>query len=150
MKKIGPVFLLIIATSIAIAQTSLPDEKTAISTLRTFYTDYMSEFSTASGGKQFEDRLSELRSKYCTAKCKKQYKKLIEGTDSDPIIKGQDSDAKFAKTLSIKRDLKKSNVYDVSYFYYAPGKDGKSHKESVTIKLHVTRENGNFKIDEFL
>jgi hypothetical protein len=149
MKKIISIFLLVAATTISFAQTISSDDKQAINTLRTFYTAYVSEFSNENNAKKFEGRLDELRRKYYTVKCQKQYKRLGEETDSDPIIKGQDSDAKFAKTLSIKRDFGKSNVFDVSY-YYLLGENGKTHKEIITIKLLVIKENGNFKIDKFL
>ncbi|HWD87729.1 MAG TPA: DUF3828 domain-containing protein [Mucilaginibacter sp.] len=150
MKKIISIFLLIAMANILGAQTSSLDEKRTISTLKTFYTAYMSTFSDSGNVRQSERRLEILRSKYCTAKCRKQYKKLVEETDGDPIIQGQDSAPEFAKTLSIKRNIKESSVYTVSYYYFPLGEDGKQHKETITIKLLMIKENGNVKIDAFL
>ena len=125
------------------------DEKQAIAMLRTFYRSYMSAFSI-NDPKLFQNNLKELREKYLTDRGKKEYKKLIEETDSDPIIKAQDGDVKWAKTLSIKRDLKKPNLYILSYSNDEYGDDGKLHKNTTTISLFVINQNGSYKIDHFL
>jgi hypothetical protein len=96
MKNIISIFLIVTASTISFAQTSSSDDKQVINTLRAFYTTYISEFAIADGGRQFEASLGGLRNKYSTAKFQKQYKRLVQKTDSDPIIQGQDSDAEFA------------------------------------------------------
>jgi len=144
------IFLAVVFAAISNAQTNSFEEKQAINTLKTFYVAYMSEFSDSGDIRQSETRLEELRNKYCTAKCRKQYKRLVGETDGDPIINGQDSGVEFTKTLSFKRVDKTTNKYIVSYYFFMKGEGGKQHKETVTIKLLVIKENGNFKIDAFL
>jgi len=107
MKKVIVAFLLVINAVISKSQTATDDQQ-ATTVLKTFYTAYLSA--------QDNNALVGLRKKYCTLKCEKQIKQLIKTTDSDPIIKGQDSDPKWAKTLSVKRGPGKPNTYAVSYY----------------------------------
>ena len=141
MKKIIFIFLIVTIAGVSKSQATL-DEKQAIAMLKTFYTAYMS----ADGN----NILGGFRKKYCTPKCEKQIKQLIEETDSDPIIKAQDSAPQWAKTLLIKRDLNKPNVYTVSYHYDVIGDDQKPHKTTLTINLVVIKINGVFKVDKIL
>jgi len=149
MKKVIIIFLFIISAAISKAQNNSTDEKQAVIMLKTFYTAYMSEFSD-NNIKHLEIQLSQLRKNYCTIKCEKEYKKLVDETDSDPIIKAQDSDAKWTKTLSVVRDPKNQNLYIVSYNNDEYGEDGKLHKQTTTSKLIVIKQNSSFKIDSIL
>jgi len=149
MKKIILALFLLTSAVVTKSQT-VSDDQQAIATLKTFYTAYMSAFSGTADAHKFENTLNSLRNKYLTIKCRNQYKKLVEDTDGDPIIQGQDSDAKWAKTLSIKRDVNKPNVYSVSYYYDELGENQKYHKTTVTIKLIVIKVNGVFKVDKIL
>jgi len=149
MKKAILALLFVTCTVISKSQTS-SDDKQAIGMLKTFYTAYMSAFSGTDDAHKFEYYLNGLRNKYLTTKCRNQFRKLVEDTDGDPIIHGQDSDAKWAKTLSIKRDVNKQNAYAVSYYYDELGEDQKYHKATITIKLVVIKVNGAFKVDKIL
>lgn len=142
-------FFLIIFAVKTRAQTEA-DEPQIAGMLKTFYTAYMSAFTAPDVDHNFEKTLVGLRKKYCTAKCRKQFGELVESTDGDPIINGQDSDAKWAKTLVIKRDPKTANHYSVSYSYDEYGEDKKLHKSTNTINLAVVKEAGVFKIDKIL
>ena len=141
MKKVIVAFLLVINAVISKSQTATDDQQ-ATTVLKTFYTAYLSA--------QDNNALVGLRKKYCTPKCEKQIQQLIKTTDSDPIIKGQDSDPKWAKTLSVKRGPGKPNTYAVSYYYDEIGDDQKSHKTTVTIKFEMIKVNGVFKVDRIL
>ncbi len=110
--------------------------------LKTFYTAYMTNFSNDTG-----KDLLQLRRKYCTSKCERLFRKLVEETDADPIIKGQDSDAQYAQTLIIKKDNNKANSYTVSYSYDDYNEKGELKKEVATIKLIIIKVKGVFKID---
>ena len=149
MKKAIFAFLLVTSAAISRSQTTSDDQQ-AISMLKTFYTAYMSAFSGTTDAHKFENSLSRLRDKYLTIKCKNQFRKLVEDTDGDPIIQGQDSDARWAKTLSIKSDVNRPNAYAVSYYYNELGEDLKYHKTTITIKLAVMKVNGIFKVDKIL
>jgi len=141
MKKIILAFLLVASTVVSRSQTAADDQQ-ATTVLKTFYTAYLSAHDN--------NVLVGLRKKYCTPKCEKQIRQLIKSTDSDPIIKGQDSDPKWAKTLSVKRGPGKPNTYAVSYYYDEIGDDQKSHKTTVTIKLEMIKVNGVYKVDRIL
>ena len=149
MKKAIFAFLFVTSAVISRSQTTSDDQQ-AISMLKTFYTAYMSVFSGTTDAHKFENSLSSLRDKYLTIKCKNQFKKLVEDTDGDPIIQGQDSEARWAKTLSIKRDVNTQNAYAVSYYYNELGEDQKYHKTTITIKLMLIKINGVFKVDKIL
>ncbi|MFD0765130.1 hypothetical protein ACFQZI_09710 [Mucilaginibacter lutimaris] len=140
MKKALILCLFLAASAVSKAQHT--DESRVKAMLKTFYTAYMTSFSKDTG-----DELLELRKKYCTSKCERLYKKLVEETDGDPFIKGQDSDASYAKTLTIKRDSKTPNSYTVSYYYEEYNEKGKLQKETVTINLIIIKIKGKLKID---
>ena len=144
MKKTLLIFLLSTAVFISKAQTNTPDEKQAETTLKTFYTEYMSAFS---GNGQ---SLKALREKYCTLKCQKQFARLAAATDGDPLIKGQDSDAGLAKTLAVSRNKSRPNAYTVSYQTPSYDNAGNMHQDTVTIQLLLVRQNGTYKVDTIL
>jgi len=79
--------------------------------LKEFYTNYITEVSNGAEPK----KILSLQKKYCTVALLKKIPKLIEQSDSDPFLKAQDSNTEFLKTLSLRKDLKKSNTYIVSY-----------------------------------
>jgi hypothetical protein len=143
MKKVLLVSFLLTVSAISKAQTT--DESRVKTMLKTFYTAYMTAFSSDTG-----NSLLQLRRKYCTAKCERLFKKLVEETDADPIIKGQDSNAKYAQTLIIKKDNNRANSYTVSYSYDDYDEKGKLKRETATIHLFVLKVKGVFKIDSIL
>ncbi len=134
MKKVVFVFILTIAVSASKAQSLNSKDKQSISMLSTFYKGYLSAFFFTEPGHNFEHSLVKLRKKYLTARCQRQFKKLILKTDSDPIINGQDVEPKWAETLSIKRNFKHPNLYTISF-------------SNVNIALCVIKQQSNFKID---
>lgn len=85
----------------------------AIKMLREFYTSYMTQFTDLSSG--HEQKTNAILKKYCTASLINRIPKLADQTDSDPFLKAQDSDSSWAKSLVIKKDLKRANTYNVSY-----------------------------------
>lgn len=149
MKKTLFTFLFICSACFAQAQSPAKDEQQAAAMLKTFYTSYMSAFS-ATDDTNFEKTLSSLRKRYCTLKCQHQYKKLAAATDADPIINGQDSDAKWAATLAVKKLPLKPDAYVVSYYYDEEQENGKIHKTRVGIKLKLKKVNSSYQIDEIL
>jgi hypothetical protein len=107
--------------------------KSAEGMLKEFYTKYITEFYVGAV------KLPSIQRKYCTTKLLHYIPKYIEQTDGDPFLKGQDTDTAYLKTLSIKKDNKRKNIYTVSYI------DNLNQK--VTIHLRVIKERGKFKID---
>ncbi|WDF54050.1 DUF3828 domain-containing protein [Mucilaginibacter sp. KACC 22063] len=131
--------LLLVATAITSkAQSSSPEQ--AITMLNKFYTAYMSELSSDKDLKIIDQTLSSLRQKNCTPACLKQFKKLAVKTDADPFLKAQDCDKEWLKTLHIKKDPKKSNIYAVSYTAI------NDTNEKIVIHLLVVNQNGLYKI----
>jgi hypothetical protein len=131
--------LLFVVTAITSKAQNNSSEQ-AITMLNKFYTAYMSEFSSSHDLRVIEHNLLSLRQKYCTSTCLKQYQKLVEQTDADPLIKAQDSDKDLLKTLNIKRNLKKTNLYTVSYIAI------NDNNEKIVINLIVIKQNGLPKI----
>jgi hypothetical protein len=94
------------------AQDNLPDTH-AIKMLEDFYTSYMKEFTDLSYG--HKHRTNVILKKYCTVSLINKIPKLADQMDSDPFLKAQDSDSSWVKSLVVKKDLKRSGVYIVSY-----------------------------------
>jgi len=118
--------LLTINYSCVQAQATFSDNEAKV-TLRSFYTSYMTEFSNLSPSR--EKKLNAIKSKYCTESLLKKLPALAEQTDSDPLLKAQDSDAAWLKTLTVEKDLKKPNTYNVSYV------DGGNNKTIIHLTL---------------
>jgi hypothetical protein len=127
--------LLTINYSCVQAQATFSDNEAKVA-LKSFYTSYMTEFSNLSPSR--EKKLSAIKSKYCTEALLKKLPALTEQTDSDPLLKAQDSDAAWLKTLTIERDSKKPNTYSVSYI------DGGNNK--TVIHLTLTKQGSAIKI----
>ena len=94
------------------AQDNQPDTQ-VMKMLQNFYTSYMKEFTDLSSG--HEHRTNVILKKYCTVSLINKIPKLADQMDSDPFLKAQDSDSSWAKSLVVKKDLKRSGVYIVSY-----------------------------------
>ena len=109
-------------------------DKQALTMLKEFYTNYITEVSNGAEPK----KILSLQKKYCTVALLKKIPKLIEQSDSDPFLKAQDSNTEFLKTLSLRKDLKKSNTYIVSYIA----------DKKIIINLEVVHENETFRIAE--
>jgi hypothetical protein len=101
-----------------------------------FYTSYMKEFTDLSSAR--EHKINAIIKKYCTTSLINKIPKLADQIDSDPFLKAQDSDSTWAKSLVIKKDLKRPSVYTVSY------RDGSN--TNTTIHLFVIRQKESYKI----
>ncbi len=139
MKKIF-CFIFLISSFASNAQIQSTDP--AILMLKKFYTAYMSEFSATYDLETIERNLSNLRQKNCTPQCLKQYEKLGNETDADPLIKAQDSGTAFLKHLTVNKNPTKSNLYTVTYL-------DEYGKQKTTINLVVVKKNGVSKIAGF-
>jgi hypothetical protein len=119
----------------ALAQND-PHDNQIMKMLRDFYSSYMNEFTDLSTG--HEQKTNAILKKYCTADLIKKIPKLMEQMDADPILKTQDSDSAWVKSLVIIKDLKRSSVYIVSYV------DGGNTE--TTIHLLVVDQNEKYKV----
>lgn len=124
--------LLSVANNYASAQNN-QSNKEALRMLKEFYTKYITEFYVGA------EKLPSIQRKYCTTKLLHYIPKYIEQTDGDPFLKGQDTDTAYLKTLSIKKDKKRKNIYTVSYIG--------NPNQKITIHLLVVKGKGSFKID---
>jgi hypothetical protein len=79
-----------------------------------------------------------IKRKYCGTALLKRIPKLAEQTDSDPLLKAQDCSSEFAKSLVIKKDLKRPGVYIVSY--------GGGDASNTIIHLVMVNQNERYKI----
>ena len=103
-----------------------------VSMLREFYTAYITTFATGT-----DDKLLALQRKYCTARLLKRIPDMIEKSDGDPFIKGQDSDTAYLKTLTIIKDAGKEGQFTVSY----------QADYKIVIHLTVVERDKKYKID---
>ena len=138
MKKIWLILLFSINAAVLYAQSQSSEKQISVM-LKGFYTKYITAVASSDNPHISEKKLILLRNQYCTSHLLNQIPKLIEQTDSDPFLKAQDSDIAFLKTLSVKKDIKKSNVYTVSYF--------SSLQTKFVIYLKIVKDNEGFKID---
>ena len=143
MKKIFFVCLLLLSTAVSKAQNKVTDTQ-AISMLRKFYTAYITTVANDQS-RIMNEKLSLLKSQYCTKKVLVKIPKIVEQTDSDPFLKAQDSDVSVLKTLSITRNFKKPNLYTVFYSF-----KNEFSNEKIIINLVVINQNGSLKIDNIL
>ena len=104
-----------------------------IAMLKSFYTEYITEFSIGDPKKA-----GLIQKKYTTSGLRHKWDSLQ--IDYDPYLKGQDSDTSFIKTLQITKDLTKPNVYIVTYLDNVPSK--------ATIYLKIVCDSTGYKIDD--
>lgn len=109
-----------------------------ISMLKEFYTAYITE--NAKMPADFT-KINLIKKKYCTANLLSKIEK--EELDYDPFLNAQDSNTEWLKTLTIKKDTKENNLFQVSY------KDTYSGTQ-VIIKLIVIKEMESYKINAIL
>lgn len=119
-------------------QNNFSDEQ-ILGMLKSFYTSYIIEDSKMPTN---YEKLDSIKSKYCTAnllnKIENQFKK--QELDYDPFLNAQDCDIEWLKTLTIRKDTKKSNLYYVSYA-------DNYNNTKITIRLIVVKEKECYKID---
>lgn len=137
MKKKMPRFaffnslIFVVIFNCAQAQSNDPHVK-ALEMIKGFYTNYITDMDKGDVSK-----LDTLQKESCTVNLLHKIPKLSKQMDADPFLKAQDTNIKFLKSLTVKKDLKKEGHYVVSY-----GID-----EKVAINLTVVKVNGEYKID---
>lgn len=121
------------------------DDKEIKEMLKEFYTAYITEVSGNASFKLMAERLDSLKKKYCTEILLEKIPSLVEQSNADPIIKAQDSNIAYLKTLTIETNFKNKNQYQyiVSYF-----DSSNPSIEKTIIHLSVIKEKGNYKIDD--
>jgi hypothetical protein len=115
-------------------------ERKIISTLKEFYTEYISEL-----GKRESDyaKVLEISQKHCTKRLCDELGKYSEimVIDYDPFLNAQDFTDNFLKTLEIKKDSIRNDIYHISYFW-------NGYNEGYRyIELYIVKEGNSYKID---
>lgn len=110
--------------------------------LKKFYTAYITTVSNDQS-KAMNKKITLLRHQYCTKKALAKIPELVEQTDADPFLKAQDSDVSVLKSLSVKRNQTKPNLYTVSYSFI-----NEFSSDKIAINLIVINQNGSLKIDD--
>jgi hypothetical protein len=115
-----------------------PSDKQAITMLKEFYTVYITELSKWPIN---STELNTIKKKYCTSSLLSKIKAQFKSgqLSADPFLQAQDFDISWLKTLSVNRDSKKLNGYNISYI------DSEA-KEKVVIRLTVIKQGDGHKI----
>ena len=108
--------------------------------LRDFYVSYITEtgsdFENRDSSKKIDwNKVDSLLGKYCTANM---IMETADAHDYDPFLKGQMSDHRMLKNLTVQKDSTHDDIYSVTYLYG----DGKT-----TMKFIIINWNDRFKID---
>jgi hypothetical protein len=116
-------------------------QNTEEETLRSFYANYITTCSSEISGKQFVAKVDSICNHFCTSRLSTRIHdlKINRILDYDPFLCAQYCSIEWLKSLSIKRDLKRSNLFIVSF--------KQSSDEIVRVKIIMIPENGQFKID---
>lgn len=137
MKKTLSISLIL--TIVLIANTfQAQAQDGALEMLKHFYKQYIIE-SQKMPSPARRKNISEIKKQNCTQNFL--IKIATEELDSDPFLKAQDIDSSCLKTLAIKRDLKKDNLYQVTYL------DSYNH-HNIIITVTVIKQKDEFKIDD--
>ncbi len=123
------------------SKTGITNDST-IETLKTFYTDYATEFCKEDDVD--EDKLASLREKYLSKNliAKLDSISINDFIDADPILCAQDFAEEWISTFQFKPDNNMKDVYDFCYCYNT-SEGSKSY-----IKLYLIKEDGIFKINK--
>ena len=111
--------------------------------LKAFYNAYIILQSDIKPPKVQEEKVDSLLKRYCTSVFLNFYG-TINGPDEldwDPFLDAQFCSIDWLKSLTIKKDLKRNDLYYVSFI-----KDS-SNNELTTIELSVIKEKDIYKID---
>lgn len=111
-------------------------EEQVVSMLKTFYTSYTTE-NFKRPPLYSQDKVDSIKRKYCKTEVLNLFKDSI---DYDPFTHAQMFDIETLKTLSIRKDSERDNLYYASFLW-------DYEKKQVTIKLSVVKEDGDYKID---
>ena len=120
-------------------KSNQPQENTSdeqiLGMLKSFYSSYITENAKMPLNIA---KIKSIEEKYCTINLLSKLEN--QELDYDPFLKAQDSNIDWLKTLTIKRDSTKQDLYNVSYIeIYSNTK--------VTIKLIVIKQEEFYKID---
>jgi len=103
--------------------------------LKNFYSEYITECRKNTP----ENNIDLVLKKYVTNKLLKKIERL--DLDYDPFINAQDCDENFFKNFKIKKDLKQTNTFIISYIVTYT-------KKTISITLIVVELKGKYKIDD--
>lgn len=119
------------------AQNKFSEEQVKIM-LRNFYTSYIKTISSHKQPKYH--KLDSIERVYCTPNYFNELRKYSTKLEYNPLLKAQDSDLECLKTLTIKKDSIRDDLYYISYVL-------PFEKILINIKLTVIKENNDYRID---
>jgi uncharacterized UPF0160 family protein len=108
-----------------------PDEQ-IIKMLKCFYNSYIIESDKQQNGKVTDSILE----RYCT----KKFLREMMDMDGNPFVKSQDIDPDWLKTLDIKKDRTRKQIYHVSFY-------SRWDNSRTLITIKVIKHNGEYRID---
>jgi hypothetical protein len=137
-------FAIIISSNIFAQAQEKVDSKQAIQMIKEFYIAYNTAWSANVTPKVLDQKLDELKMKYCAITLMIDLKGDI---DHDVLINDQYTDPQHLKTLTVLKNEAKSNAYIVSYIAPTTNPSNKTIEEKVVIHLTVMKGNRGIVID---
>jgi hypothetical protein len=116
------------------SQQNYPEEQ-IVRMLEFFYVNYITENTKMPPN---ITKIDSLKERCCTTRLLNKLKE--DELDYDPFLKAQDSNTEWLKTLSIKKDLKESNHYQILYL-------DTYNNSQIKITVIVVKEKESYKID---
>ena len=135
---------IIISSNIFAQSQQEVDPKQAIQMIKDFYIAYNTAWSANVTPKVLDQKLDELKMKYCAITLMIDLKGDI---DHDVLIDDQYTDPQHLKTLTVVKNKTKANAYIVSYIAPTTSPYNKPTEEKVVIYLTVMKGNRGIVID---
>lgn len=110
-------------------------DKQILSMLKSFYSNYITENSKMPPNQK---NIKLIKNKYCTSTFLKKIDK--QELEYDPFLNAQDCKIEWLKTLTIRKDSIRNNLYYVSYI-------NNYNNQHIIIKVIVVKLNQLYKID---
>jgi hypothetical protein len=135
-KLVSLTFTIMIGTINLVHAQNEIDSKQAIQIIKQFYIAYNTAWSANVTSKELDDKLSELKYKYCAVTL---WAELEGDLDHDILINDQYTDVPHLKTLTVSKNPKEINSYRVTYIAPTTDPFNKPIEEKVVINLSVMK-----------
>jgi hypothetical protein len=151
-----PRILLIILSAVVVTNSCVQAQNSSVNNgaekmIKEFYTKYCNLWKNTPSSVPaniLHEKIDSLAQNYCTNSIRNEAKSWFED-GHDLFTNDWGIDLESLKSLSIVKDLTKSNTYSVSYIVESyPVSPDKPVKKQITLQVSVIKENDIYKINE--